>query len=87
MTNHMLKAILSQHIMPTWNGRKGRNPWDQTPSQITGPKTLVRNLLTAKTKLITTVPTSNKQYQPQVEVLWDTLYYTVSVTCKSDEIH
>jgi len=43
------------------------------------PTTLVRNLLTAKTKIITTVPTSNKQYQPQVEVLWATVYYTVTV--------
>jgi len=67
--------------MPIWNGRKGRNPWKQTPSHMAGPKTLVRNLLTAKTKIITTVPTSNKQYQPQVEVLWATIimYYTVTV--------
>ena len=64
-----------------WNGRKGRNPWKQTPSHMTCPK-LVRNLLTAKTKIITTVPTSNKQYQPQVEVLWATMYYTVTVTVR-----
>ena len=77
MTNHMLKTILSPHIMPIWNGRKGRNPWEQTPSHMTGSKTLVRNLLTAKTKIITTVPTSSKQYQPQVEVLWATVLCTV----------
>ena len=35
--------------MPIWNGRKGRNPWKQTPSHMTGPKTLVGDLMTAKT--------------------------------------
>ena len=70
--------------MPIWNGRKDRNPWEQTP--MTGPKTLVQNLLTVKTKIITTVPTLNKQYQPQVEVR-TVGYYVLYCYCKSDEIH
>jgi len=63
MTNHMhAENHFKSTYMPIWNGRKGRNPWEQTPSHMTGSKTLARNLLTAKTKIITTVPTSNKQY-------------------------
>jgi len=56
MTNQMLKTILSPHIMPIWNGRKGRNPWEQTPSHMTVQQLLYEIYLLQRLKSLLLYP-------------------------------